>query len=1065
MGARRALSLTLVLALAALALGQAVELGALPRGARLEIARAKPTRLLDATRERLQALDGELTLTYFASSPEQAPAAYRRLRAEVADLLGEMERAAGGRLRYELADPEASAELAAYAARSRARPLRVRTVLRDSWSERSVWSALSIAYGARPRTSIAAIAPESLDVLQSWIVAALDELERPARPVIALAAPRQRFERLAEVLARSADVLRVEPGGLAGLDPRADALFWIDPREPAPGDARALLEIAESGRSAVVAASGWRVAQDAADGAPRFEPTGLAGGEFLALLGVDAPAGMVLDELCETDTGAARTPLPWRLRCIAPNQDFRALEGQPNGTLRFVAPSALVPAPARLDQLGRDFSALATAGPQAWLQVPTRGPVEPALLAPEHGASAPKAALAALLSPRDPRRGTLILIGSAGALADEELEREDAANRALVEVLAAHVTAPQRLVAARMRAPRMPALPELSTGERRLWRVACGAMPAALLALAFAWTRRGRASSARRGLAGPARTAAAAALALSLLGGSLALSRVVAHGRMDLTRAGLHTLSDETRAIAGRLGGRLEAELVFSRDLPPQIGEVERRLEDLLRSVAGALPSGLSLRRTHPEDLPPAQLAELARRGAGPLLFTERAADETSAREARATLLLSSLGREQALAFPDAASAEPLEFRLALALGRLAGDPAARGRIVVASDAPRLSPAEAHLEYQTRGLFAPTGADVYALARRGLERAGFEVVTRAPASTEALGEADLLVWLQPRRDIGPMLAALATQLSRGGRALVAAQHFVIRSRQPAAQGFRTVHWPEPQFPDLDTRYLPELGIELVREVLCDSSVATLELPTEVERPGAGWDLVLQQASQPFQIRALASHFAPAEPAVRGLSDQLFLCGNRIALDRQRLAQRGLSARVLIETTPQAWSIDWKGGFLDPRALDPGPQSRLGPQPLAVLVEGSFPPLTSQGALAAPSESQDALEGAAEGQLLFIGCSELFKNAHLARAGFRGDQLLLDAAASLALGPEYGRIAARRAVDPGFEPPPPAQRLRLRAWSVGAAPALLALATLAWRAIRRRGLPRRPTEGP
>ncbi len=1054
MGTRNVLAGCLAALLAALVLDRSVHVASRARGARLEIARVKPTRLLPAARERLSTLDAELSLTYFASPPDRVPPAFRRLRADVADLLGEMERAAGGRLRYELADPDGSADLAAYAARSRARPMRVRTITRDAWSERSVWSALSIAYGARPRTLIPAITPETLDLLQSWIVAALGELERPARPVIALAAPPTGFERMEEVLSRRAQVLRVDAGEIAALEPRADALFWVAPERAAPDHARALLALLESGRSVVVAGSGWRLAPGATSQIPEFERTGLADGEFLALLGVDAPQGLVLDELCEELHGAPGTKLPWRLRCIAPNQDFRALEGQPNGTLSFVAPSAFVPATSRLDQLGLDFTALATAGPEAWVQVPPPGPVPPAFLVPGEGASAPKAALAALLAPREGRRGSLILLGSASPFADQELAREDAANRVLLDLLAAHLTSPSRLVAARMRAPRAPALPPLDPRERTLWRAVCVALPPSLLTIAFAWRRRGRASSVRRALGVLVRPCAAAALALALLGGTGALARGFLRGHVDLTSSGLHTVSEETRAIAARLMDPLEAELVFSRDLPAELRAVERHLEDLLRSMASSLPAGLELRRLRPEDLAPAELISLARRGAGPLVFTDRAGDQTSAREVRAALLLSAGGHEQALEFPDAASAEPLEFRLALALGRLSGDPRARGRIVVASDTPRLSPAEAHLEYQARGLFAPTGADVYALARRGLERAGFEVVPRAPASTEELGEADLVIWLQPRRDIGPMLAQLVAHLSRGGRALVAAQHFNIRSRQLAAQGFRTVHWPEPQFPDLDTHYLPGLGMELVREVLCDTSFATLELPTEVERPGAGRDFVLQQSSQPFQIRALASRFDPGSQLVGGLSDQLFLAGNRIALDPSRLAARGLTARALIETTAHAWAIDWKGGFLDPQALrEPPPAAQLGgPQPLAVLVEGPFPPLVPEDAAASQGR------GGPAGKLMLIGCSELFKDPWLARQDSRGDQLLLDAAATLGLSEEYGRIAARRAVEPGFEPPPPAQRLALRAWSVGAFPALLALTALVWRSARRRSPP-------
>jgi hypothetical protein len=1050
---RAAFAVLLFAALAALVLGASARLaGRVP--ARAEIARLAPTELAPRTRERLAALDAPVVLTWFASPTERAPSHWGGLSDQVGLLLDALERASKGRLRYERVDPDASPEAAAYAAQCKVKPLRVRTVTHDSWSESSVWSTLSIAYGARPRAQLAGIAPENVGLLQSRIVAQLGELDQPRRPVVGLDAPASDYARLAERLAREAEVVPVRFGSGA-MDPRCDLVVWIAEEPAPPGAERELLDLVDQGKSAVLALSRWRPIAQAEPDRVAFSETGVALDPLLGSLGVQALPAMVLDSQCEVVSAVpSPRPLYWRVRSIAPNQDFRALQGHPNSTLVFEAPSAFLPDADRLDELALDFVSLATAGTEAWAWQPSSGAVAIESLTPAaSGAPAlPKPTVAALLAPRDPLRGSIVLLGSSSPLRDAELAREDAAHATLVDVLLASLAAPERLVSARLEVPRPERLPPLSPGARTLWRAICIALVPAVCVIGF--VARSRARSRLRVARGAVRTAGAVALGLVAWLAATALASAIGAPRADLTGARLHELDPKTCELAGELDAPLRAELCFSSNLPPAISDVPRRLEDLLRSVGRCAGFPLQVGRIEPEELAAGPLAELERRGAGPLAARVRGADETSFRQIHAALLLACGEREVALSFPDAASAEPLELRLALALGRLAGDPRARGRIAVAADTPRLSPAEAHFEFQQKGRFAPTGADVFAQARAVLERADFEVIARSPKSTEPLGEVDLLVWLQPRRGSEATFDALAEHLAAGGRALVAAQHFDVRSRQLAGQGFRTVHWPEPQFADLERGWLAELGVTLVREVLCDASQASLELPTEVERPGEGRDFVLQTSALPFQIRALASRFARGTPLVGGLGDQLFLWGNRIALDRERLVRSGLTAEVLMTTSERAWAIDWQGGFLDPQALAGPPDGGfLGAQPLAVRVRGRFP---------SPSGEESALRA---GELVLLGCSEMFTSSHLAREPFRADQLLLDMAATLALSEDYGRIAARRPVAEGFAPLEGKERLVWRAVAVGAWPALIAVGALAWTALRRRrtahGLVRRP----
>ena len=56
-------------------------------------------------------------------------------------------------------------------------------------------------------------------------------------------------------------------------------------------------------------------------------------------------------------------------------------------------------------------------------------------------------------------------------------------------------------------------------------------------------------------------------------------------------------------------------------------------------------------------------------------------------------------------------------------------------------------------------------------------------------------------------------------LYRGGKVLLAAQHFNIQPQQFRGANFDFVYWPRPQTTDLETLYFPELGIHLVRNLM------------------------------------------------------------------------------------------------------------------------------------------------------------------------------------------------------------------------------------------------------
>jgi len=348
--------------------------------------------------------------------------------------------------------------------------------------------------------------------------------------------------------------------------------------------------------------------------------------------------------------------------------------------------------------------------------------------------------------------------------------------------------------------------------------------------------------------------------------------------------------------------------------------------------------------------------------------------------------------------------------------------------------------------------------------------------------------ADALVWLQPRRDAKPMTELLITYLHRGGHALLAAQHFVMQSHQFAGKNFDIEYWPQPQSPDVERHYFPEVGIELVREPFFDALNTRVELESKAKKR-AEEDFFAMESALPFLVRVAASSFAPDAPLLRGVGDQAFLFPAFFRLDEAKLAAAGLQAQPLMWSSERTWSIDWKGGRFKDALLSwpPGPE-QVGPTPLEPLLRGRVPlALDVRGTFPYPeqrlvdalyetlpdgrSESRPAppWPSAAEdpgrpGRLLFFGCSEAFKNYRLRARDFRADTLLLNCAAELALPAELARIATRRRVERGFGLVEPSRKLWWRNAVVAGVPLLLVLVALSRALAGRRADARQPAGG-
>src|SRR6185295_14369317 len=143
-------------------------------------------------------------------------------------------------------------------------------------------------------------------------------------------------------------------------------------------------------------------------------------------------------------------------------------------------------------------------------------------------------------------------------------------------------------------------------------------------------------------------------------------------------------------------------------------------------------------------------------------------------------------------------------------------------------------------------------------------------------------------------------------------------------------------------------YFPDIGIDLVREVLFDDLKTTITTDTQVNRASVRPDFDKQASALPFLIRAAAANFASGTAITRGTGDEAFVWGNFLRWDAAKLREQGIQPATLITTSERTWTYPWKGGWIPDDLLEgPPPDERgnrryLGKLPLAVLFEGVFP---------------------------------------------------------------------------------------------------------------------------
>lgn len=1035
-------------------------------GARLEVGRVQPTRVDEVTQAALDQLGSDATLTYYVSPAADMPSDLKRMEQRVSEVLQALAEASGGRLTWRVVNPDAGQATGQFAIDRRIAPFRWRAVRGDRWSELEVWSSLEIALGARPPVVLDGLTPEQLPALQRLITAHLELIEQPSSPRVALCAPAEEYGALAAHLGKRGCQVLVLESLEDDVDwESADTLVWFEPRG-VNDDVLARVEAMRQRGAAVLIGDSARragLSTDLAEPLLKLSSSGFAPDDLWPAFGLRALEEPLFDQRCEARPGPDGAPqaLPFLIRCIAPNQDFRELSGQPNGTLLFPTPSALRINAADLADRGFRAQVLATSSEMSWTlpglarEESERGELPPMDLSgmtPERGRSLPKEALAVWLQPADPFEGPVFAFASSKLFSNDFLGLEGYEHTRLVDLIFGEAASAQRLVAARTDRGQAEPLPELSPAAESSWRAAALlGLPLPLLLLAALRGRGPRrgGSEARWLWSGPL-GAFAAAGAIGLLGAFLP-----GHWRLDFSAGELAGWAPEALAERDALlaEGPLQVTFAFTReaDLAPEWRLPVRNAWSRLRELCAA--RGVELRRVDPERAGEDEREALRSAGVESVRSQSARGAALAVRSVDATILLEHGERSEALLFADVSALEDLEFRLAFACWRLrTGE---RPSLSLVTDTPRLTAAENHTEYLQRQRMAPSGTDVWSLARGALESTDFVVHHVDQRRPEWPADSGAIFWLQPQRSIEPVLERVVYELHGGGKVFLAGQHFHVRAERWRGREFRDVYWPQPRSLDLERLYFPDIGVDFSREVLLDVNSFPAGLETHVQRDAETKELDRQASALPFLVRATTGGFAD-DPLMAGLGDQALMFPNALGLDPARLNAAGLRAEVLMSASDQAWSFPWESGFIPEEAFEGAGEvaPALPNAPLLARLEGTFPLPSEPLVPRAPEDAGPLPPAPAPGTLLLFGASRHLQNDRVRSDGFRGDRLLVNAAAELLLPPELAGLAGRRQVPRGLGATEERTRLAWRGWALSSGPLLLVGAWILRRLQRR-----------
>ncbi len=600
------------------------------------------------------------------------------------------------------------------------------------------------------------------------------------------------------------------------------------------------------------------------------------------------------------------------------------------------------------------------------------------------------------------------------------------------------------------------------------------------LALNALWIRVRMQPRARRSLA----------LGAGLLGPIWLLSMMVIEpielGRFDLTEDRLYTVSDASKEMLRSLDAPLTVTLYVSPQdrMPAGMKSIRQDVEDLLDELRRASGGRLShqvvvidpaaLRAEEEEDARPAVAGEeaveeapasdeeeladrLLKDGVRPFEVRSVDAEGFGVTRVYSALKLSYRDRpEQVIPRIRPGLLPVLEYEVMMRVDRLLRLSKPKVALVAPVERQPVEPALAKV-YRDMGKPVPDRRiDHFSILERALKRLEYEVhrLERFGEDRPLPDDADLIIVPAPDGWSERQVYELNAALRRGQPVLLATQRYTF-DYAPYRGQYKVSAVPTRTGVD---RLLQASGVTLSSDWLMDRSSEAITV--------VGSGMMAQRAQRPAPVE-MDTHVLVTDS---GMNDQVATTArlgrllmpwtSALALDEGAASAAGLTLTPLLWSSEESWTVAAHPGNLRQQDVAP-PASFDSPQPLAVMVEGTFPDAFAGGPVpgwigGVEGEALPAMGGEEPPptRLLLLACDQLLRDRFIRSAD--NGRFALNAVDALALGDALVSIRGKQPVDRRIRRVPASTRTVHRVAVVAALPALIALLALGRALAVRRG---------
>ena len=526
--------------------------------------------------------------------------------------------------------------------------------------------------------------------------------------------------------------------------------------------------------------------------------------------------------------------------------------------------------------------------------------------------------------------------------------------------------------------------------------------------------------------------------------------------RVDLTSDRLFTLSPAAATVLKDLQVSVQVKLYITpaEKMPTELRNLERDITEQLRNFERVSGGMLRYSVSNPQDDEEMQ-DDLVSKGIRPYQVQSVDKDEIGVK-----LIWSAL----TIAYKDY-PAEVIPRILPQTMANFENAVIAPVARMTREKAPKiavfapLKPVDQQLAmmYMQQGMQPPEPQDLYTQIQQLLEQEHNEVVRIQLTRDSGIPEdADVLLVLGPLNLNERQVWEINRALSNGMPTVLAVQAHEY-NYSPGARGGWTIGGQE-QVSGIDD-LLATFGLSIAKDHFMDASLQVLELPREVNMGGLRMQ-TREPVRTPLQILVTEDGMNQESLLTRRIGALLYLWGTPIDIDAVVLGEAGLQATVLMSSSDNSWRQDFSPGPVTADMFDPRGKQMLGPQPLAILVDGLFPDSFAETTLPTwPEQTPLAVEGedpasaTDEGpdfapplipqpsQLMLLGCAKMFDDNIL--QGAQNALLLLNAVDFLSGSENLLSIRAKTLTQRVIKPTPASQKIAWRIFAVFVVPVVLA----------------------